>query len=80
MQATITSKGQITLLKALRERLHLEPGDKVEFVVDDNNGVRMLPRTASVRRLNGMLPRPAHPVSLADMADAITAAEDGLPA
>ena len=76
MQATITSKGQITLPKALRERLHLEPGDKVEFVVDDNNAVRMLPRTASIRRLKGMLPKPAQPVSLADMADAITAAED----
>lgn len=48
MQATITSKGQITLPKALRERLHLAPGDRVEFIVEDNDVVRMVPRATSV--------------------------------
>jgi len=33
MYATITSKGQITLPKALREQLHLSPGDRVEFML-----------------------------------------------
>jgi AbrB family looped-hinge helix DNA binding protein len=31
MQATITSKGQITIPRAIRERLNLKQGDKLEF-------------------------------------------------
>lgn len=31
MKATITSKGQITIPKKVRERLNLEPGDVLEF-------------------------------------------------
>lgn len=73
MQAIITSKGQITLPKALRERLHLAPGDRVEFIVDDNDVVRMVPRTTSVTRLKGMLPRPERSVSLEEMDAAIGA-------
>ena len=73
MQATITSKGQITLPKALREHLHLAAGDRVEFILEDNNVVRMVPRTTSVTRLKGMLPKPKQPVSLEEMAEAIDA-------
>jgi len=76
MQATITSKGQITLPKALREHLHLAAGDRVEFILEDNNVVRMVPRTTSVTRLKGMLPTPKQPVSLDEMAEAIAAGGD----
>ncbi|NNC87614.1 MAG: AbrB/MazE/SpoVT family DNA-binding domain-containing protein [Akkermansiaceae bacterium] len=31
MKATLTSKGQITIPVKIRERLHLEPGDVLEF-------------------------------------------------
>ncbi len=31
MQSTITSKGQITIPRAIRERLNLRTGDKLEF-------------------------------------------------
>ena len=34
MQATITGKGQVTVPKAIRDRLHLHPGDRLEFLVD----------------------------------------------
>lgn len=77
MQATITSKGQITLPKALRKQLHLSPGDRVEFIVDEDNGVRMLPRLASITNLRGMLPKPAQPVSLEQMDEAIADALTG---
>lgn len=71
MQATITSKGQITLPKALREQLHLSPGDRVEFILGEDNVIRMLPRLASVKRLKGMLPKPDQAVTLEQMDDAI---------
>jgi len=74
MQATVTAKGQITLPKALRDRLHLSPGDRVEFIVEDNDAVRMVPRLASVTHLKGMLPKPEQSVSLKDMDAAISEA------
>ena len=76
MQATITSKGQITLPKALREHLHLSAGDRVEFILEENNVVRMVPRTTSVTRLKGMLPKPERPVTMDEMAEAIAAGGD----
>lgn len=72
MHATMTTKGQITLPKALREQLHLSAGDRVEFIVGDNGIVRMLPRLASIKNLKGLLPKPARTVSLEQMDQAIT--------
>ena len=42
--ATMTSKGQITVPVAVREKLKLEQGEKVVFIEDDssNGGVRIL--------------------------------------
>jgi antitoxin PrlF len=79
MQATVTSKGQITLPKALREQLDLAPGDRVEFVVDANNSVRLVARTTSIKRLKGLLPKPDRPVSLEQMDDAIADGASGQP-
>jgi AbrB family looped-hinge helix DNA binding protein len=33
VEATVTSKGQITLPKAIREKLALKPGQRVRFVI-----------------------------------------------
>jgi len=77
MQATITSKGQITLPKALREQLQLSAGDRVEFILDEDKAVRMLPHLVSVRNLKGILPKPAKPISLEQMDEAIADAASG---
>jgi len=71
MQAIISSKGQVTLPKALRDRLHLTTGDRVEFVVDEHGVVRLIPKHESFRALKGVLPRPDRPVSLDEMARAV---------
>ena len=71
MQATITSKGQITLPKTLRDQLQLQTGDKIEFVIDEQGHIEMLPVTASVKKLKGMVPKPSQPVSLDNMETAI---------
>jgi AbrB family looped-hinge helix DNA binding protein len=55
--ATITSKGQLTLPKAIRDLLHLDTGDRVDFVVKDDGTVVLKPATVDVRELKGMLHR-----------------------
>lgn len=37
--AKLTSKGQLTVPKAVRETLALEPGDQVLFRVEDNRAI-----------------------------------------
>ena len=43
MHATVTSKGQVTIPKPIRDRLHLEPGDKIDFTLDEAGDVRVTP-------------------------------------
>ncbi len=71
MQSTLSSKGQITLPKRIRERLHLQTGDRVEFIVADDGRVELVPVTSPVTRLKGMLPAPDVPVTLEEMDAAI---------
>jgi len=70
MAATLTSKGQVTIPKAVRNRLHLHTGDKVEFVFHENS-VEMIPVSGSVRDLKGMVSKPEKAVSLTEMDRAI---------
>ncbi|MCY3841739.1 MAG: AbrB/MazE/SpoVT family DNA-binding domain-containing protein [Gammaproteobacteria bacterium] len=77
MQATITAKGQVTVPKPIRDRLKLKPGDRVDFVLDSGDEVRVVPVTASVRQLKGMVPKPREPVTLEQMDDAIAKAYAG---
>ena len=53
--ATVTSKGQITLPKEVREHLHLTEGDRVEFVIEGEGKVHVRPVAGSVRSLFGCL-------------------------
>lgn len=43
--ATLTSKGQITIPIAIRERLDLKQGDKVIFI-EDEEGIRIVNATS----------------------------------
>ena len=74
MLATLTSKGQVTIPKQARDTLNLETGDRVEFIIDDDGRLFILPVTRSVKTLKGMLPKPASPVSLEAMDEAISQA------
>lgn len=69
--ATITSKGQVTLPKALRERLQLKAGDQIDFVEVDGNVV-LKPRHIRAVDLIGIIkPVGDPPVSLDSMDAAI---------
>lgn len=54
--AKMTSKGQITVPKIVRERLELEPGDQVLFRLQDDQAV--LARTPNFLDLAGVVPVP----------------------
>ena len=71
MATSMTSKGQVTVPKPVRDRLGLKAGDRVEFIVDDEGFARMLPVSRSVRELKGMVPPPKRTLSLEDMDEAI---------
>ncbi len=69
--ATITSKGQTTIPKTVRQRLRLKAGDRVEFVVRDDGTALMVPATIHVADLEGILSPPHKPVTVAAMNAAI---------
>lgn len=70
--ATLTSKGQTTIPKEIRDLLGLAPGDKLDFVVESDGRVVLRPATLDVRQLRGLLRRRGgKPVSLEEMDSAI---------
>lgn len=73
MQAsTITTKGQVTIPKNIRDLLKLDKGDRVEFVVNQDGIVTIEPIKNDVLKLKGMIAKPKQPVSLEDMKNAIS--------
>jgi AbrB family looped-hinge helix DNA binding protein len=56
--ATVTTKGQITIPKEIRDYLKLETGSKVEFVIDENGDVKIVPLNVPIEALSGVLHRP----------------------
>ena len=56
-RATITSKGQITLPKEVRNHLGVDAGDQVEFRVAADGTVTVVPLRGSADRLFGCLDR-----------------------
>jgi antitoxin PrlF len=70
--STITAKGQTTIPKAIRDRLRVAPGDRVDFVVQADGSVTVEPATQGVTPLKGILAvKGRKPVSVADMHAAI---------
>ena len=68
----ITAKGQTTIPKAIRDRLSVAPGDRVDFVVQADGTVTLEPAVQGVTHLKGLLKgRRRVPVSVADMHAAI---------
>jgi AbrB family looped-hinge helix DNA binding protein len=69
--ATMTSKGQITIPIQVRTALGLDAGDKIDFVEFEKGQFRMIPRTASIRDLEGCIPKLDHAVTIEEMNQAI---------
>lgn len=78
--ATVTSKGQVTIPIEVRTELGLQPGSRLAFVPTESGGYEIHPEIASIKDLKGSVSRPAQPVSIEEMNEAIAAAatEDSL--
>lgn len=75
--ATLTSKGQLTLPKEVRQALGVGPGDRVDFVRMEDGNFAVMPATKSVKALKGIIPKPKKPVTLEDMDRAIVRGAKG---
>ncbi len=69
IESSITTKGQTTLPKSVRDALGVRPGDRVRYLIVDGD-VRILP-VRSIDRLFGALKADGPPATLDDMERAI---------
>jgi antitoxin PrlF len=69
--STITSKGQVTIPVQVRNALGVDTGDRIEFVETEKGKFAIVAATGSVRKLKGIIPPPATPVSVDEMNAAI---------
>ena len=58
---TLSSKGQVTSARDVRERLGLQAGDKMAWSLLSNGTVVVRPKTRRLVDLVGMLTRPGQP-------------------
>jgi AbrB family looped-hinge helix DNA binding protein len=71
--STLTSKGQITIPKGLRESMSIDTGDKVEFIINEQNEIVIKPITKKAIEVFGQLSKykKNSPVSIEEMNEAI---------
>ncbi len=69
--ATVTSKGQITIPADVRQSLHVDAGDRVEFVELEPGQYLLIAANRSVTELKGMFGKASKVVSIDEMSQAI---------
>lgn len=70
--ATLTSKGQMTIPKEVREHLGIRSGDRLDFIIHSDGSVRVKPATLRIAELRGVLHRKGiKPVSVKAMKTAV---------
>lgn len=67
MESAITSKGQATIPKAVRDHLGVGPGDRVKFFIQPDGSVFIVPRVP-ISSLRGIIkPRPGAAPTIEEM-------------
>ncbi len=70
--ATVTSKGQVTVPKPIRDRLKLHAGDRLDFVLEEEGKVILRKASIPIQELEGILCRANRkPVSLKEMKETV---------
>ncbi len=66
--ATLTSKGQTTIPKEIRDSLGMKPGDRISFTLMPDGTVVMRVKSKSIMKLAGVLHKKARkPVPIQQM-------------
>ena len=80
MIATLTTKGQVTIPRPVRDALRLQAGSQIQFELDDDSSTCQIERLHKpITRLAGALHYDGPPKTLAEMDQAIAeAAAQGL--
>ena len=69
--ATLTSKGQTTIPKEVREYLGLHSGDRIDFLLADGKAI-LQPATVDLRSLKGCLHKTGRaPVTVEEMSASV---------
>jgi len=66
-EATMTSKGQVTIPKEVRDRLRVGPSGKLRFAIEDGDRVVVRADRSSILDLIGILPRPKRSFTVEEM-------------
>jgi antitoxin PrlF len=71
-RSTVTSKGQITIPKEVRDEMGLKPGDRVDFVKGRTGRFSLEPINTDFRSLRGILKSKRNrPLTIREMDEAI---------
>ena len=77
MESVITTKGRVTIPKAVREYLGLKPGDRIKFFAHPNGGVVLLPKLRATV-LRGIVRSRQPPVTIEETEEAAATGAAGL--
>ena len=78
MESAITTKGQATIPKAIRDYLHLKPGDRVKFFLHPDGSVVLLPKVPASALRGIVKSRRRRPATLSEMDEAVAESAAGL--
>lgn len=73
----LTSKGQITVPKVVREALALYPGDRIRFIIRDDGTVTVEAESVDLKSLRGVMKSGGRHVSVEQMREAIRRGASG---
>ncbi len=69
--ATLTSKGQITLPKIVREVMGVDTGDQISFRIQEDGKIYVEPENVDLMSLKGILKSSVRGASIEDMDEAV---------
>ena len=77
MQATVTDKGQVTVPKAIRDKIGLVPGSRLDFTLMEDGSLKVRLLSRGTDGLFGLLHRPGQPaLEIEQMEEGIAGAVD----
>ena len=73
-ESKITSKGQVTIPKQVRDMLRIDTGDRVQFLVREDGVVELRPQTVRLEDVYGVIDYAGEPATVEEMNEGIATA------